>query len=1394
MPHKKINDLRKKAEKILNNENFQIKDDLKNDIIKLLEEFSITQIELELQNEELRQTQENLEYEKLKFNDLFQNAPVGYLQLSKTGKILGLNRKAAEIFKVTPEFIKGRPLVAFIDSNYLSSYHNYLKEIFEAPAKDEKYLEIAILNSNKQKRYLKLSSNIFSNFNTNEIFCRTIIEDITDQKADKNRIENLNTKLESSMIAGDMAWWQVEIPSGEVTFNHNKTKMLGFDAENFNHYSHFMELVHPDDYEPTIQAFRDLISGKKNIYHCEYRIKNNEGYYLWFEDFGVITKKDKNEFTINGVVINITDRKKVIEKTNQLNTELETTIEGLHKANKNLETSENKFRLLAENTPLGIIIINKNGEVIEWNKSLEKTTGYKKFEVLNKKVWDVTTLIYPGKNIDQHKKAVKTTTLDVLKTKKAEWLNKPYYHSYKNQKGEIKYVEETKFLIVEQNETLLGGIVVDITEKKLAAEKLTESEEKFKAIARSANDAIILIDDNGNVNFWNNAAENIFGYSSKEILGKNLHKLLTTEKYLLEHNKHFLHFTKTGKGNAIDKTLELPAVTKSGKIIEVELSISGVKIRDKWHAVGIVKDITERKSIRDKLKKSARLLKATFDSSTDDYFLLDKELNILAFNKTTYNYTKHFWRKELKEGANMKEYSQPENWDKFQKNVKKAFSGEYISVDREIKTPNGQTVWFESKFVPVYDENNSIFAVSFVNTDITDRKNSEIKDKLTKEMFKFLSKTATKVITLKTKEEIFSFIGKKLLKIIPESIIVVNKLNIDDNSVKFCELYSENEQIKNIIKNILNVNNKSFMLKLDYDLSELYLQGELIAHRFDVNQLLTKHLSEYKAKEILKLTNIAKIFNIGLFIDEKLTYGVQIYSNTKQSGTSKKFIEIFIQQANTALQEVENANRLKKAKEDAENANRFKSEFLANISHEIRTPMNAILGFSEILKERLANKDDFKDYFEGIQTSSKNLLTLINDILDLSRIEAGRIKLNPTSVSLKNMLTDIKQVFTSEANHKNLEFQIITPENFPIFIKIDEARLRQILLNIIGNAIKFTQKGFVKVKVCDVSKSDKSISFSIKVSDSGIGIDENDQKDIFEAFKQQKNQSVEYGGTGLGLSISKKLTETMSGKILLESQKGVGSTFTICFKNIQISYSEQNKKEIDTSNIIFNQAKILIVDNEVFSLRLIEELLKEFKFEITKAMNGKEAFEKILVQKPDLIITDIFMPVMNGVELAKKIKEELDKKIPVIAQTISASATEKSIFDDTLIKPINKESLLKSIVKFLDYTEKDKIITEFEKFEELEIIKDFIIKNNLHITNEFRNELRDLYKKAEDIMKYLSMPEINEWAEETKAILNKNGLFILEDNLIDIKKAAGNFDIEKINILMNKFGKIIANI
>ncbi|WP_321328009.1 ATP-binding protein [uncultured Ilyobacter sp.] len=374
---------------------------------------------------------------------------------------------------------------------------------------------------------------------------------------------------------------------------------------------------------------------------------------------------------------------------------------------------------------------------------------------------------------------------------------------------------------------------------------------------------------------------------------------------------------------------------------------------------------------------------------------------------------------------------------------------------------------------------------------------------------------------------------------------------------------------------------------------------------------------------------------------------------------------------------------------EAERISLVKSIFLANMTHELRTPLNLIIGYTELLVEE--EKDSEKSAkMNTIVSAGKHLLVIINDILDLSKIEVDKLKLSPEIFSFSHMLENIKKIFNMRSDEKKVAFKISCDNNIPEYLFGDESRIKQIIINLLSNSFKFTDKGYVELKF----KYQKSFLI-ITVKDTGIGIPPDSLKKIFNSFEQvEMNHDRKYEGTGLGLSITKELAIMMNGDISVKSEQGQGSEFLVKLK-LPVSEKPKDNASDDLVKVDESQSdiglEILLAEDIEDNRILVKHMLRKIKeVHVDFAVNGKEALEKISEKKYDLLLLDIQMPVMNGMEVLKNLKER-DKleDIHIIATTAYAMREERekileSGSHDIITKPINMAKLRKKVRELLD--------------------------------------------------------------------------------------------------------------
>lgn len=631
------------------------------------------------------------------------------------------------------------------------------------------------------------------------------------------------------------------------------------------------------------------------------------------------------------------------------------------------------------------------------------------------------------------------------------------------------------------------------------------------------------------------------------------------------------------------------------------------------------------------MQESERKYHAIFDQSFELVGLLGLDGKLLEANSTSLQFTgakkaevigKPFW--QTKWWSHSKKLQ-----IKLKAAIQQAKNGEFVRFEATIPRVDGTIADIDFSIKPVFDESGNVVMLVPEGHDITKSKELIHALQQSEEKYRNLFNSASdliivldtsgKVIECNTKLETQA--GWKREEILNKNIFTTNLLTEDAKKQAMAQ-FAQRIQGKELPP---------------YEIEGRSRDGRTIP--YEVNAVAIKDKG--------KITTIlATLRNI---TERKRTLAeLEKYRN---------HLEDIVKERTTNLEKA--LTSLDIAKKEAEAANQAKSIFLANMSHEIRTPMNAVLGYAQLLLRDSNLQDAQREFVQIIIRSGDHLLALINDILEISKIEAGRVGLNEEAFNFRMLLTDMESMFRIRAAEKSLLLEFHVSDDVPTTIHADAGKIRQIIINLLGNAVKFTDEGgiIIRVYITEATVATNKILLCIEVEDSGKGIAPEDLDKIFNAFDQNISSGIKGRGAGLGLMISSKYAQMMNGKIAVESQLGKGSIFRFTFPTTicasKIDKAKETKKTI--SHLPEGvKPRVLVVDDDAPSRNILKLLLSNAGFIVEQATNGKEAVLITQEWLPDLILMDIIMPVMNGIEATQTIKTTLKSaNIPIIIITAS---------------------------------------------------------------------------------------------------------------------------------------------
>jgi PAS domain S-box-containing protein len=1134
-------------------------------------------------------------------------------------------------------------------------------------------------------------------------------------------------------------------PNGAIRYaNAYTTRMLGWSPEDLQRFNFFEDLL-ANDLRDEIQAFL--------------RESLERGKLAEFREIPLVAKnKNVRRIQVNSLIIN--------RKSDEI---VDFTLIGEDATNKlrvttALNKSNAQLQDLIDNTSDLIQLVSLDGRFLFVNRAWRERLGYEVDELVSLSLKDV---LWPDaaeatlqllKRVEEGEKVPDFETVFWSKQRKKIYLTGSVTCRYENDKPTAFRCilhDATSRVRAERSQSLYYSIANWMIKTQDLDEFYGRVHEELGKVIDARNFFIALYDPTKSYMYFPYYVDEYFKGNvrfTKRKIGNGL------TEYAIRANKPLFLYEKD-----IVELAEKQGLYMYGQIPKVLLCVP-LRIGDRVTGIIGVKSYSNSNQYRPRnlemlefisgqvalaiarkqneadLNRQTARLNAIFDSSAYLIWSVNKALQLTSFNK---NYS-IFLQQHLRTTPAINTTTERLGWQLMttenrrlmEERYRQAFRGNPQGFEMKIETRNGEgDMWLEFSLNPIQPKEGVIEEVSGVARDITPRKLAELSMQQSEEKFRGIFVNLQDIYVRTDRTGKITMISPSVLKRTGYTIEQAMGTNITD-----------------------------------YFVDQGRIHAALVRLRRD------KSLRNFEAELRIKDGTIRQfMFNMLLLRDED---GAPIVAALARDITELK----------------RNQEELVKAKEEAERSLKVKERFLANMSHEIRTPMNGIIGMIDLLNETPLNPEQ-KDYILTMRRSSGTLLNILNDILDLSKIEAGKMALNEAPVALEEIFEKLTALFAQTARNKHNTLSFHFEENLPQFIIADQTRLLQILSNLTSNAIKFTENGSVKLKVSSVWTKGKFHKIKVEVQDSGIGISTENLNLLFNAFSQVDTSSRKtFGGTGLGLAISKELCRLMKGEIGVESNVDRGSTFWFTFetKETMISPTQQkaDNQEIRFENFFSDyHPKLLLVDDNFVNRKVASEILKKSGCVVDTAESGKQAIQLVdeifSSSGPyyDAIFMDIQMPDMDGIETTQRLRELFGTKLPtVVAMTAYSMKEDRERFlsqgmDDYVPKPIRAQVLIQKVKEIIDAGKSFHQDVALQKKQ-----KEIAQEVKLPIVDlEIVGQLRQLggMELVSSIFEDFVV-EATELVSEALRALTENNIAVIKSNLHTLKGSAGTIGVSRV--------------
>lgn len=1251
---------------------------------------------------QLKKIEEELRENEEKLQVTFNSIGDAVITTDVDGKITKLNPTAEYLTGWNEQDALGKPLediFKIINSKSGEKAHNPVEKVLQSGRIMGLANHTVLISKNGSKRQIADSAAPIRSKNNEIIGVVLVFRDVTEEYHRREELKKSRYQLARGQKIANFGSWEFDFNNNKVEGSEQARIIYGIEDDKDFSIENIQKIPLPKYRLKLDQKLKELIQGISN-YDVEFEIQRpNDGQIRLVHS---IAEYDQQANKVYGIIQDITEQRETEEALRQ---------------------SEENFRLLAENARDFIIVHDLKGTILYANPMAYKFTGYTEEEVNKMTLMD---FIPP----DEYK-----SMFDRF-DQRSEGINKQFLYEVTviKKNGERVPVEVSSSPIERHSGKVSILLVVrDISERK---EFIRQLEIRNSAMDSSI-DGIGILDENEEYIYLNDAHANIYGYESpQELLGKSWKVLYSSDELVRFDEVIMKELQKHGNWQG-----EAKGKRKDGSLFDQEISLTSL---NDGGLICIVRDITERKQVQKKIERNEKLLEETGRLARIGGWEANLETNELFWTNITkeIHEVDKDYQPSLETAFDFYvDHAQNELREAFNKSVKE---GVPYDLELEFRTHKGNLLWVRVIGNPEFQKGKCV-KINGIFQDITNRKEYEKAIKESELKYRQLVENINDLVWEVDEKDRFTFINARsydYLGLPPDEVIGKKCSEFLKESERsrynefFTNIYLRRKPYTNSIFTYIKSDGSESIWESSGQ-PRFNEKNEFIGFR-GISRDITERKkaedalkeSEEKNKALSKTTFEALVFSkngyciecndstlnlfgydydefVGMFGTEIIAPGFKdIVKDRMLRGYEEPYEAIAIKKDGTefwaefqgkqykykgesirvtAIRDISERKQAEieilKAKEKAEESDALKSAFLANMSHEIRTPMNSIIGFAKLLEEPELSNEERMEYSVIINNKSRQLLTLINDIIDISKIESGIIDTKYRTFNLNEIFRDIKMDFSEDAINKNISLNLSTPlPDKEAVLDFDPARLKQMLTNLVSNAIKFTDEGSVTI-----GYETKKSGIKIYVEDTGIGIDPVHQEKIFERFRQIDNAyTKQYGGTGLGLAIVKELVDHLKGKIKLISEPLKGSKFIIklpCnFSKDPENKSEPTRTDKD-NNLDLSESFFLVVEDEFTNYKLIEKLLVKRNANLIWAKNGKEAVDLFKEDKDkiDMILMDMKMPVMDGYKATRIIKD-IDENIPIIALTAYAMAEDEQKAldagcDEYLSKPLSIEKL-----------------------------------------------------------------------------------------------------------------------